>query len=112
MLKKQLSRLHRHNRVRAKVKGTTKRPRLVVFRSLQHIEVQLIDDSKGMTLASSHDRKLKGNKTTRAEMVGSEIAKLAQNKKIKTVIFDRNGYKYHGRVKALAEAARAGGLIF
>ncbi len=112
MLKKQLLRKHRHNRVRAKVKGTNQRPRLVVFRSLKHIEVQVIDDTKGVTILSSRDLKMKGAKLLRAEKIGTEIAKACLAKKITTVVFDRNGYKFQGRVKALAEAARKEGLIF
>lgn len=112
MLKKQLLRKHRHKRVRAKVKGTALRPRLVVYRSLKHIEAQVIDDTKGVTLLSGRDLKMKGNKVARAEQVGSAIAKACLDKKITKVVFDRNGYKYQGRVKALAEAARKEGLIF
>lgn len=112
MLKKQLLRKRRHNRVRAKVKGTAARPRLVVYRSLKHIEAQVIDDAKGITLLSSRDLKMKGNKTSRAEAVGGAVAKACLAKKITTVVFDRNGYKFQGRVKALAEAARKEGLIF
>ncbi len=112
MLKKQLLRKHRHNRVRAKIKGTAARPRLVVYRSLKHIEAQVIDDTKGVTLLSSRDLKMKGNKLSRAELVGTAVAKTCLDKKITTVVFDRNGYKFQGRVKALAEAARKEGLIF
>jgi large subunit ribosomal protein L18 len=112
MLKKQLLRIRRHKRVRTKVHGSAHCPRLVVFRSLQHIEVQILDDDKGQTLVASNDKRLKGNKTARATAVGKDIATKAQTKKITAVVFDRNGYKYHGRIKALAEAARQGGLKF
>ena len=108
-------RIRRHKRLRAKISGTKKCPRLCVFRSNKHIHVQLIDDVKGNTLAatSSVNLKLKqGNNIEAAKSVGSEIAKLAQAKKIKEVVFDRGGYIYHGRVKALAEAAREAGLKF
>jgi large subunit ribosomal protein L18 len=114
-----LARKRRHNRVRAKVIGTTSRPRLCLFRSLNHIYAQVIDDAKGNTIASAStlEPELKGNskgktKTARAELVGSLIAKRALSKGISQVVFDRGGYKYHGRVKALAEAARQGGLKF
>ena len=105
----------RHKRVRAKVQGTTKRPRLCVFRSSQHIYAQIIDDDKNKTLVSVKDLELKGEKkgkTAVASQVGELIAKKAQEKKITKVVFDRGGYKYHGRVKALAEGARKGGLKF
>lgn len=108
------SRFRRHARVRAKIHGAAHRPRLVVFRSLAHIEAQLIDDVAGKTLVATNDRilKLKGTKSERATAVGKAIAELAAAKKITTVVFDRGGYQYHGRVKALAEAARAAGLTF
>ena len=99
--------------------GTDSRPRLCVFRSLNHIYAQVIDDSQGHTLvsASTLDPEIKGDtegksKTGRAELVGSLLAKRAKDKGISQVAFDRGGYKYHGRVKALAEAARQGGLSF
>ncbi len=113
------ARIKRHLRVRRKVEGNGDRPRLCVFRSLNHIYAQVIDDVKGHTLvaASTLDAEIKDdskgkNKTSRAEMVGELLAKRAKDKKIKQVAFDRGGYKYHGRVKALAEAARKGGLKF
>lgn len=112
-LKKTINRKRRGARVRAKLKGSAARPRLVVFRSLQYHYAQLIDDEKGATLASTSDiKEKKGEKTERAKKVGMKIAELAKEKKITTCVFDRNGYKYHGRVKALADGAREGGLQF
>ena len=106
-------RLARKRRIRAKISGNTARPRLVVFRSNMHITAQIIDDTTGKTLASAHDLKeSKGSKTERAQKVGAELAKAAKSQKIDTCVFDRNGYKYHGRVKALADAAREAGLQF
>ena len=111
--KKSLTRARRHNRIRAKIIGTSARPRLVVFRSLNHHYAQLIDDAKGVTLASASDLKLKGGKKSeRAKKVGLELAAAAKEKKITACVFDRNGYKYHGRIKAIAEGAREGGLQF
>jgi len=114
-----LARNRRHSRVRAKVIGTASRPRLCLFRSLDHIYAQVIDDSKGHTLASAStlEPEIKGEaqgkaKTAEAEIVGSLVAKRALSKGISQVVFDRGGYKYHGRVKALAEAARQAGLKF
>ena len=109
------ARQRKHLRVREKVKGTAARPRLCVFRSNKNIEAQIIDDEKGITLvsASSSQMKLKdGGNAQGAAKVGEELAKRAALKGIKTVCFDRNGYLYHGRVAALAEAARKGGLEF
>ena len=109
-------RIARQKRVRAKVKGTEARPRLCVFRSLNNIYAQLIDDTKGVTLAeaSTLDKeiKTKASNIAAATEVGALIAKRASEKKIDTVVFDRNGYLYHGKVKALAEAAREAGLKF
>ena len=109
----------RHRRVRQKVTGTISRPRLCVFRSLNHIHAQLIDDSSDQTLVSMStlDSQIRGKtngmvKTKKAEIVGTLIAEKALNKGIKQVVFDRGGYKYHGRVKVLAEAARKAGLEF
>jgi large subunit ribosomal protein L18 len=109
----------RHVRVRLKVKGTDSRPRLCVFRSLNHIYAQVIDDSRGHTLvsASTNDPEIRGDtagksKTGKAELAGTLLARRAVDKGISQVAFDRGGYKYHGRVKALAEAARQGGLKF
>lgn len=99
-------------RSRAKIFGTTRCPRLCVFRSSRYVYVQLIDDETGKTLFSFDGRKIKSGKNDieTAKKVGEEIAKIALSKKIKKVIFDRHGYKYHGKVKALAEGARGGGL--
>lgn len=112
-------RARRHARVRAKVSGTAARPRLNVFRSLTHIYAQVIDDETGVTLASasSLDAELRGDlegkkKAEQAALVGKAVASRAQAKGIKAVVFDRGGYLYHGRIKALAEGARAGGLEF
>ena len=111
------ARVRRHERVRKTVSGTPVRPRLAVFRSLTHIYVQVIDDEAGRTLAhaSSIEKALKdakGNKSERAKAVGSAIARKAIDAGVTQVVFDRGGNRYHGRVKALAEAARAGGLQF
>ncbi|HEY4691218.1 MAG TPA: 50S ribosomal protein L18 [Anaerolineae bacterium] len=112
-------RVHRHQRVRKNVIGTPERPRLNVFRSLDHIYAQIIDDTQGRTLAaaSTVDRDLRAevqplNKTEQARRVGALLAKRAQAAGLKKVIFDRGGYRYHGRVKALAEASREAGLEF
>ncbi len=118
MIKKtnrRLERVRRHARVRTKISGTFDRPRLNVFRSNSQIYAQIIDDVKGETLvsASSLDLKLeKGGNIEAATKVGAEIAKRAKEKNIDVVVFDRGGYIYHGRVKALAEAAREAGLEF
>lgn len=110
---KYTARKKRHARVRSKVFGTSKTPRLVVFRSLKNIYAQLVDDENGKVITAASDMKdEKGTKTERAKKVGTEIAKIAKEKKINSVTFDRGGYKYHGRVKALAEGAREGGLKF
>lgn len=108
-------RMRRHARVRTKISGTKECPRLNVFRSNANIHVQIIDDVKGTTLVSCNSMELKlgnGSNVEAAKAVGTEIAKRAKAKKIKKVVFDRGGYIYHGRVKALAEAAREGGLEF
>lgn len=113
--KKTKARLKAKARIRKKVEGTTERPRLVVFKSAKHMYAQLIDDQTGRTLVSastlSLDIKKPGNKDA-AKAVGGEIAKLAADKKIKDVVFDRSGYVYHGRVRAVAEGAREAGLNF
>lgn len=112
--KKYQLRKRRHGKIRSKISGTASRPRLVVFRSLRGNYAQLINDDKGIVLASASDlkSKVKGKKVEKAKEVGAEIAKKAQEQKITEIVFDRNGYKYHGRVKAIAEAAREGGLKF
>jgi large subunit ribosomal protein L18 len=109
------ARERRHKRVRSKVTGTSERPRLVVFRSNRGIEAQLVDDLEGKTLAAAswlHLKTFRGSKTEQAAEVGKLLAQNAKNAEIETVVFDRGGYLYHGRVKALAEAAREGGLRF
>ena len=108
-------RIKRHKRVRTKVSGTTSVPRLNVFRSNAQIFAQIIDDEKGVTLASSSSLELKlknGGNTEGATAVGKDIAEKALKAGIKSVVFDRGGYQYHGRVQALAEAAREAGLEF
>ena len=105
----------RHDRVREKISGTAECPRLNVFRSNTNIFVQLIDDVKGVTLASSSSVELKlknGGNVEGARLVGKDIAEKAKKLKIKNVVFDRGGYLYHGRVEALADAARENGLEF
>ena len=108
------SRKLRHNRVRAKVVGSKEKPRMNVFRSLSHIYVQLIDDESGKTLtaANSKEVKAKGKKSELAAQVGKLAAEKAMAIGIKKVVFDRGGYQYHGRIKQLADAARAAGLEF
>ena len=109
-------RLHRHKRVRGKVSGTPERPRLIVFRSETNIYAQIIDDTQGVTLASANSLEkgfeCDGTKTDAAKKVGQMVAERAKAKGIDTVVFDRGGYVYHGRVQALAEGAREGGLQF
>ena len=114
MLQKTLNRLSRKNRIRAKISGTTERPRLSVFRSNTHISVQLIDDTAGKTLAAASDLKMKkeGTKVEMAAKVWADMAKKVLDLKIENVVFDRGWFAYHGRVKALAEALREGGLKF
>ncbi len=114
-----VGRERRKLRIRKKVNGTPERPRLTVFRSAKHIYVQVIDDTTGATLAhaSTLSKDLKGtleedNKVNAAKKVGALIAKICKSKKIDKVVFDRNGYLYHGRVSALAQAARDAGLDF
>ena len=112
---KNKTRQRRHARVRGKISGTSERPRLNVFRSNKNIYAQLIDDVAGVTLvsASTLDSEVSGNtKTEQASSVGAVVAKRAVEKGIKEVVFDRGGYLYHGRVQALAEAARENGLDF
>jgi len=124
MLEKQHKRLRRHKRVRAKISGSSKRPRLCIFRSAKHIYAQLVDDEQGKTLVSASDLEIKkrgsstktgGKKKTKSDIareIGKLIAKKSLEKKIEQVVFDRGGYLYHGRIKAIAEGAREGGLKF
>jgi len=106
-------RIARKRRIRAKVLGTANRPRLTVYRSLTQISVQLVDDGVGKTLVAASTKEAKATATVAgAKKLGALIAKKAKEKHIATVVFDRNAYKYHGRVQALAEAAREGGLLF
>jgi large subunit ribosomal protein L18 len=119
MAKKLTGRERRKFRIRTKISGSTERPRLSVFRSARHIYAQVIDDSTGNTLAAastlSPDLKGtvgEGNKTDAAKKVGALIARICLGKRLDKVVFDRNGYLYHGRVKALADAAREAGLNF
>jgi large subunit ribosomal protein L18 len=115
LTKKLLNLKLRKNRIRSRISGTSERPRLSVSISNTHISAQIIDDTSHKTLVSLTTVGQKaaiGTLTAKAEWVGSEIAKKAKTKKIKAIVFDRNGKQYHGRIKALAEAARAGGLEF
>lgn len=105
--------MRRHARVRAKISGTAEVPRLSVYKSNRFMYAQLIDDASGVTLASASDVSAKGKtKVLRAQSVGEALAKAAQARNIKRVVFDRGGFLYTGRVRALAEGARAGGLAF
>ncbi len=110
------ARLRRHRRVRGKVIGTAERPRLAVFRSNRGIEAQLVDDASGKTLASASHlglaKSFKGDKSKQAEAVGKALAAAAKKAGVEACVFDRGGYLYHGRVKALADGAREGGLEF
>ena len=109
------ARQRRHRRVRGKIFGSAERPRLVVFRSNRGIEAQLVDDLEGKTLAAAswlNLKSFKGSKTEQAAEVGKLLAQNAKKANVETVVFDRGGYLYHGRVKALADAAREGGLKF
>jgi large subunit ribosomal protein L18 len=117
MLAKEEGRARRKRRIRKKLSGNGERPRVSVFRSAKHIYVQAIDDSKGATLAqvstlSDGLKGMEGSKTDEAKAVGTALAKALKDKGIEQVVFDRNGYLYHGRVKALAEGAREAGLKF
>ncbi len=112
---KNKQRTKRHRRIRFNMKGTPERPRLNVFRSNKHIYAQLIDDLNGVTLAQANSKEfteVNGSNVSGAKAVGSAIAKRAVEKGYKIIVFDRGGYLYHGRVKALADAARAEGLEF
>ena len=110
------ARLRRHRRVRGKVQGTAERPRLVVFRSNRGVEAQLVDDLSGRTIAAaswlSMKKSFKGDKSEQAAEVGKMLAANAKHAGVETCVFDRAGYLYHGRVKALADGAREGGLSF
>jgi large subunit ribosomal protein L18 len=105
-----------HQRIRRKLSGTKERPRLAVFRSVAHIYAQVIDDVEGRTLASASsvdkDGKTKGGNVAAAKAIGKLVAERAKEKGVKQVVFDRGGYQYHGRIKALADAAREAGLEF
>jgi large subunit ribosomal protein L18 len=117
---KLLKRKRRHQRIRARVRGNTERPRLCVFRSSRHIYAQLVDDRSGRTLAAcssletdfSAEATVRGSNSAGARRVGEQLAGRALERGIKSVVFDRGGYKYHGRIKALAEGARSQGLLF
>jgi large subunit ribosomal protein L18 len=115
-LTKSEARARRHRRVRGRVSGTTERPRLAVFRSNRGIEAQLIDDLEGKTIAAASwlgvKKSFKGDKSAQAAEVGKQLAAAAKAAGVERVVFDRGGYLYHGRVKALADAAREGGLSF
>jgi len=102
----------RHTRVRAKVAGTPERPRLVVYRSLKHIYAQIVDDAAQRTLMTVSDSDMTGKKTEKSTAVGKLVAEKAKAAGIKQVVFDRAGYRYHGRIKAVADGAREGGLEF
>ena len=115
--KKSVARKRRHTRVRKKVTGTSVRPRLVVSRSARHMFVQVVDDSAGTTIASASTmeadlRSFDGDKSAKAKKVGELVASRAKSAGVEAVVFDRGGNKYHGRVAALAEGAREGGLAF
>ncbi len=111
--KKQEKRIRLKKKIRAKITGTSERPRLSVFRSNYYIYAQIIDDITERTIVSTSDLKIKsGTKTERATKIGVELAKLAIAKGIKSCVFDRNGFKYTGRIKALADSARESGLLF
>jgi large subunit ribosomal protein L18 len=112
---KQEQRTRRIKRVRAKITGTSERPRLTVFRSLKHTSIQVIDDVVGKTLVAASDKDLKdfkGTKVAQATELGKLIAERAKAKEIESVVFDRRDKRFHGRVKAVADGAREGGLVF
>lgn len=113
--KKQIGRLKRHRRVRAKISGTSKKPRVSISKSNRHIFAQFIDDTKGKTIlsneiVSSKKNKTKGSKTEKAMAIGEILAEKAKELGIKEVVFDRGGFKFHGRVKAIAEGLKKGGI--
>ena len=114
MITKQQAKIRRQQRIRATIRGTADRPRLSVSVSLRQITAQVIDDQAGRTLAAATTvgKKVEGNLTAKAEQVGAEIAAAAKKAKVKTVVFDRAGRRYHGRLNALATAARKNGLEF
>ncbi len=105
-------RKRRHARVRASIKGTAERPRLAVYRSNRFVSAQLINDTVGKTVAAAHGREFPGKQSLQATSVGTSIAQKAKAAGISSVVFDRGGYRYGGQVKSLADAARAGGLVF
>jgi len=105
-------RARRHFRVRKRVNGTAERPRLVVFRSDKHIYAQLVDDNAQRTLMTVTDNGLEGKKVEKSFEVGKKVASLAKERGVTSIVFDRGGYLYHGRVKAVADGAREGGLEF
>jgi large subunit ribosomal protein L18 len=109
---KHAKRAVRHNRIRAKVTGTSERPRLAIYKSNRFVYAQLIDDTKGVTLASADSRSTKGTMTEGAVAVGATIAKAAVAKGVTAVVFDRGGFKYQGLIAALADSARGNGLTF
>ena len=109
---KQKKRKTRHARIRAKVKGTANRPRLAVYRSNRYLYVQLIDDTKGVTLGAASSKEAKGETPKeKAKAVGGEIGKIAQSKKIKSVVFDRGGFVFTGTIREVAEGAKEAGLV-
>jgi large subunit ribosomal protein L18 len=115
--KRSVARSRRHSRVRKKVTGTAERPRLVVFRSSRHVEAQLVDDTAGKTLAAASTmeadvRSTEGDKTAKAQSVGKLLGERARTVGVSSVVFDRGGYRYHGRVAAVADGAREAGLEF
>lgn len=117
MINKKTQRTKRHNRIRLRLKGTNLKPRLSVFRSNKHIYAQIIDDQKSTTLVSASDfgyakSKESVGKIPNSIKVGEELAQKAKSQKIQSVVFDRSGFKFHGRIKALADSARKGGLKF
>jgi large subunit ribosomal protein L18 len=111
-LSKKQQRVTRHKRVRAKIKGTTERPRLAVFRSNRFVYAQLIDDTKGVTIAAASSKDMKGGIREVARKVGSTVGAAAKAKGITAAVFDRGGFSYAGTIKELAEGAREGGLAF
>lgn len=111
---KDAQRHHRHHRVRSRIHGTAERPRLVVFKSLKHFTAQLIDDDAGRTLCAATDHEMKEKKTGKeaSVVVGTLLAEKAKKHGITKAVFDRAGYRYHGRIAAFADAVRAGGIEF